>query len=681
MEFYFHALLEWVAAHPLLAGIAVFLVAMSESLAIVGLIVPGVVFMFGFGALIASGSLSFWPTMAWAVAGAVVGDGLSFMLGRIFKDRISTFYPFNRHPAMLQRGSRFFHRYGGKSVIFGRFVGPVRAVIPLVAGMLKMPARRFFAANVFSALIWAPAYLIPGMVFGASLELAAEVALRLVVMLLLISVLLFILVWSVRTFMRLLLPVARLWVRHLMHWASEHRFTRDIAAALDDPHHPEARWLALFAALLVLAVLLTGIVSGILLGDMSGHGLDHAAFEGLQALRTPFFTQMMIAASRLADAPLLLALFAGIAAWLIVLRNWQALGHWLAAGLFALLAGSLLKWGLQLPRPPMNLPDLDSPGFPSNHALRATVLYGFLAVMVGNTLRGKHHWLVYFLAAFLVFAVGFSRLYLGAHWFSDVIGGIFIGLIWVTTLALAYKTHVEEAPDWRGMALVSISTLLLVVSIFSYLNQARDTQRYTPFKLINHISQSDWHTLAWKSLPAYRIDLFSDRSQRFNFQYAGDLAHLKKTLLQQGWQLPDKSGWQPWIRLFAPSESIAELPVLAHIHDGEYPDLTLIKPIDSNSRYILNVWSTHYRVGKKQAMLWIGYADRQEKTAIPWILSYAKTSFSSQEAFEQLATDSKPLLFKQVESPQSAPVLLIQENPQLEPSQAGHQKPSAQTAE
>jgi len=663
VEFYFHALLEWVTAHPLLAGIAVFLVAMSESLAIIGLIVPGVLFMFGFGALIASGSLSFWPTMAWAVAGAVCGDGLSFMLGRIFKDRIATFYPFNRHPGMLQRGSQFFHRYGGKSVIFGRFVGPVRAVVPLVAGMLQMPTNRFLAANIFSALLWAPAYLIPGMVFGASLELAAEVALRLVVMLLLITVLVFVLVWSVRTFMRLLLPYARIWVRHLMHWASEHRLTREIAAALDDPHHPEARWLALFAALLVLAILFSGIVSGIILGDMSGHGLDHAVFEGLQALRTPFFTQLMITSSRLADAPLLLALFTTISAWLVYLRNWQALGHWIAAGLFALLAGSLLKWGLQLPRPPMNLPDLDSPGFPSNHALRATVLYGFLAVMVGNTLRGNHRWLVYLLAAFIIFVVGFSRLYLGAHWFSDVIGGIFIGLIWVATLALAYKTHVEEGPAWPGMAVISISTLLLLVSIFSYLNQASDAQRYSPFKLINTVSLSDWHKLAWKSLPAYRVDLFSDKSQRFNFQYAGDLASLKKMLIQQGWQQAEKSGWQPWIRLFAPSESIAELPVLAHIHDGEYPDLTLIKPIDSNSRYILNLWSTQYRIGKSQLMLWIGYADQQKKTSIPWILSYAKTSFSSQAAFEQLATDSKPLLFKQVENQQEAPLLLLQKKP------------------
>ena len=69
---------------------------------------------------------------------------------------------------------RFFEKYGGKSVAFGRFVGPMRAVIPLVAGMMGMPTGRFLAANILSAIVWAPVYLLPGIVFGASLELAAE---------------------------------------------------------------------------------------------------------------------------------------------------------------------------------------------------------------------------------------------------------------------------------------------------------------------------------------------------------------------------------------------------------------------------------------------------------------------------------------------------------------------------
>ena len=116
--------------NPLWAGVIVFLIAMAESLAIVGVLVPGVVMMFGIGALIATGVLEFWPTFAWAVTGAVAGDGLSFFLGRFYQQQLTGIWPFTRYPQMLDRGVRFFERYGGKSVVFGRFVGPVRAVDP-----------------------------------------------------------------------------------------------------------------------------------------------------------------------------------------------------------------------------------------------------------------------------------------------------------------------------------------------------------------------------------------------------------------------------------------------------------------------------------------------------------------------------------------------------------------------
>ena len=81
----FQHLLDWVALHPYWSGALVFLVSMAESLAIVGLVVPGVAIMFGIGAMIGAGSIEFGAAMGWAVTGAIVGDGLSFWLGRRYK--------------------------------------------------------------------------------------------------------------------------------------------------------------------------------------------------------------------------------------------------------------------------------------------------------------------------------------------------------------------------------------------------------------------------------------------------------------------------------------------------------------------------------------------------------------------------------------------------------------------
>jgi len=163
---YFDQLLAWISANPEHAGWVVFLVALAESLAIVGVLVPGVVILFGAGALIGSGVLDFWSMCAWAVAGAIVGDGLSYQLGRHFDYLTERFKWFRLHPDHLQKGHEFFVKWGDVSVALGRFFGPIRAIVPLVAGLMDMPAGRFYLANVLSAIAWAPAYLLPGMLLG-----------------------------------------------------------------------------------------------------------------------------------------------------------------------------------------------------------------------------------------------------------------------------------------------------------------------------------------------------------------------------------------------------------------------------------------------------------------------------------------------------------------------------------
>jgi len=163
---YFDQLLAWIAQNPHHAGWVIFLVSLAESLAIVGMIVPGVVILFGAGALIGSGVLDFWSMCAWAVAGAVIGDGLSYQLGRHFDYLTERFRWFRLHPDHLQKGHDFFAQWGDISVALGRFFGPIRAVVPLIAGLMDMPASRFYLANVLSALAWAPAYLAPGILLG-----------------------------------------------------------------------------------------------------------------------------------------------------------------------------------------------------------------------------------------------------------------------------------------------------------------------------------------------------------------------------------------------------------------------------------------------------------------------------------------------------------------------------------
>src|SRR5690606_3528011 len=159
-------LIAWLGSHTRWLGLAIFLIAMVESLAVAGLVVPGVVLLFAATALAGGGDLSLFGALAWAFSGAVCGDLLSFALGRWFHQDIRRLRLFARHPQWIDRGESFFRRYGTYSIVLGRFIGPIRPIIPMVAGMFDMPAWRFLAVNVLSAVAWAPIYVLPGYIAG-----------------------------------------------------------------------------------------------------------------------------------------------------------------------------------------------------------------------------------------------------------------------------------------------------------------------------------------------------------------------------------------------------------------------------------------------------------------------------------------------------------------------------------
>lgn len=192
-------LLDWMQAHPALSGLVVFAIACTESLIVVGVIVPGVVLMLGIGALVGLGALELWSTLLWTVLGAIVGDGVSYWVGRHYDQQLRSIWPFTKHPELLPRGERFFHKHGAISIIIGRFVGPIRPVIPAIAGVMHMNPWVFYAVNIASAIAWAPVVILPGVAVGASMHLASELAGRLMI----VFLLLLLLAWGVFLLARL----------------------------------------------------------------------------------------------------------------------------------------------------------------------------------------------------------------------------------------------------------------------------------------------------------------------------------------------------------------------------------------------------------------------------------------------------------------------------------------------
>jgi undecaprenyl-diphosphatase len=136
---------------------------------------------------------------------------------------------------------------------------------------------------------------------------------------------------------------------------------------------------------------------------------------------------------------------------------WQRRFAWLAVVVSSVFGGMLLnrllKYAFQRPRPRFNDPLLTLTGysFPSGHTMMATALYGALAVYLctanSDRQHRKQHIVIVIAAAVLIGLVGFSRMYLGAHYLSDVLGAMAEGLAWLSlclTVTHSVRTKLQE---------------------------------------------------------------------------------------------------------------------------------------------------------------------------------------------------------------------------------------------
>lgn len=156
---------EFVRTHQGWAAPIVFALAFGESLAFLSLVLPASVILFGIGGILGASGIPFVPVFIAAAVGSILGYGISYWIGLYYKDSIHLLWPFSRHPEMIPRGKAFFDKWGALGVFMGHFFGPVRAVIPVVAGMYELKAWQFWTANIVSSCLWAIGILSPG-IFG-----------------------------------------------------------------------------------------------------------------------------------------------------------------------------------------------------------------------------------------------------------------------------------------------------------------------------------------------------------------------------------------------------------------------------------------------------------------------------------------------------------------------------------
>lgn len=591
-----HPYIDYFSANPGWALLIIFLIAMGEALLIIGLFVPSTAVLVGAGVLIGTGHLSFWPVIVVTAVGAIAGDQISYWAGRFFGERLKTLWPLNLYPQLVAKGEDFVRQHGGKSVAIGRFVPGVKSVVPGVVGMLGMNQAFFVIVNVSSGIVWAFAHVVPGVLIGQGLAFAGELSGRLLVVLLVLLALLALAGYVIRLASAGVSPYLNHLLARISDWArarpgrSWQRFAKAVA-----PDNPRSVVIVLFAAIAVIgAIALLNLGLRMASSDAVSN-IDLSVASLMRETRNAPADEIMTVITMMGDTLVMLALALAMLVWLVWHKAYRA--AW-AAGIVIAAAKVfelLLKAGLQRARPTeLNYAGADVFSFPSGHATMSAVIFGILAVLVSHSMGRWGRALIYAICAIVVVMIAYSRVYLGAHWFSDVLAGLLFG----TVMMAAFGVAIEAIPPRRikpvGLFATSLGVFVLAGALHVATGLARAHEFYAMPQRQVLLPMAQWLDTGWETLPARRIDLAGRPEEHFIAQFAGDPALLQDVLARQGWSAVPAWSWRESLPYLNPNASLAELPPRPALHEGLQAKLTLIRTPGASPgmREVLRLYKT-----------------------------------------------------------------------------------------
>jgi membrane protein DedA with SNARE-associated domain len=630
MEYAYVQLLHLLAGHTGWTLTVVFLAAFLEAIAIAGTFVPGSTAMFVAGALVGTGSLNLGWLLVIAIAGAIAGDGISYWIGHRYRNEIAGAWPFRTHPRLLESGHQYFEKYGAKAVVFARFVGPLRAVVPVVAGMLKMPPARFYAMNVLSAVLWAPAHILPGVVFGASIQLAGDVSFRLVAALAIVVGV----VWLIYVVTRFVLSHARAWTitsqRSIVQWARHHRGRagRFVLHVVDPTQHS----VVLVVAISIIVLLCAGIFFGVLQDVVRGDPLvqiDASVYRFMRSIHSPWIADVLGRVTALGTVPTLTALIATGVLWMVYERRWRTVVYWVIAVAFSQVL--IVAIQLIVHRTPSWSGDTSAYGFPNNNIAASVIVYGFLGFILARRLRVFSAIVVTTVGTAILIAIAFAGLYSGRCAFSDAIGGAAFAAIWVAIVALTAvwrNPHVQPTSPWMPVIVLAV----ICASVVLQYRFHADTLAMPP--MVSRppivVSEAQWTDSLWKTFPCYRSDLKGDHREPITVQWTADAGQIEAQLGSRGWVPGTRLSARSLFSLISPDVPAMDLPVLPKLNDGEPSTLIFARQRERrDERDVLRFWQTGYAVQRKAGAaatpIWLGSLVHERLARPSWPFNVLRT--------------------------------------------------------
>lgn len=642
--------LAWMHAHPQWVGVATFFMALIECLALVGFVVPGTVIMTAIGALVGSDIVSAETVFIPAILGAICGDAISFFIGYHYHERLREVWPFKFYPRLLQKGESFFYEHGGKGLIVGRFIGPIRPILPMIAGMLNMPPLRFFVADIFSGIFWGPLYMLPGILLGAaSVELAPEVAWHIMLYVILILLALWCVSWLIKRFIAWIFKTIHVALDEIWAVIKHKSWLRPLSVALQDPLNPESHAQLTLGLYFVFTFGFFILVTLNVVHHASFTEWNYPLFFLLRSLRNIPTDHIMVLITLFGDPKVWIGVFATVLLWLSIKRLWRTAIHWFVLGIICIVGGELLKYGVHSLRPEGLLVTPSGYSFPSGHTTMSVGIAGFFAVLFSRELKKANRWIPYTLLTFMVVAIAVSRLYLGAHWLTDVIGGVLFGFAAIMLVTLSYRRQLTPQIKPLAFALVfSLSWLSFggAYAITHYKKALHDYTLYVPYQVV---TLSQWWSEEGAEEPLYRLNRTGKPTQVLNVQWVGDLSVIETDLLVQGWSTSPSNLLNIVLNKISKQSNTLELPVLPQLYLDTRPTLVMTKPLAPHTLLVLSLWDAHTMFSDSDMPLWLGNVTYYHswQTGL-FHLHPREVAIPTQSAIAALAQDLQNYTWKQV---------------------------------
>lgn len=598
-----------------------FFSAMIETTLIAGLILPGSTIILFLGALSAYGYLDMGDLLWFAIAGAVIGDNINYFLGKRYGSQWTQKGVWFLKQEHFEKARTFFDEHGAKSVFLGRFVPSIKEIMPFIAGTVKMRQRTFVVWNILGAIGWGLEWILAGYVFAQSLDLArmwlSRIGFLLAAMLFLFLAF-YLIKLAVLKYGRQVFSFAVSVGRSIKHAVMTNpdverlvrrqpSFFRFLGKRVSRDSFTGLPLTLIGFAFFYVLVLFGGIVEDYLTGDPI-IAADVRIANLMTLFRTPELVKVFF--------------------WITLLGKWQVVICFTSAlvgtlwitekrryivPLFLSFAGSevftmLGKMAFHRPRPEWPVYIEHSFSFPSGHATLAVSFYGFIIYLLMRSVgRWKTKVNLFFAGAVLMFLIGFSRLYLGVHYLSDVWSGYLVGTLWLL-IGISLSRYLDTAGSFTtGQAsrgrLKKIPLVLIFFSLVFYAGFAFYSSPGLPAPHSGH-----------RNIQVDNVrDIFSDEQTRYTETLIGRKQNpvniiiiaasdgtLIKTFKDAGWFSADALSVQSLTKIYKTillNEPYPEAPVTPSFWNAQVNTFAFEKPTDANiarTRHHVRFWKTKY---------------------------------------------------------------------------------------